>query len=206
MGPSGDPGTGTLPRGYRSPMPSHSRIAAERSSATRLGVTLIEMLIVVIMIGILAGIAASRLDWGRYRADGVSRVVLAELSAAQRLAVSLQEDVIVTLPDSSRMRIHEDRNNNDAIDSDERVRLVVLDHRYKFGRGTMPDTPSPAEPTELTAIKFRRDGSADHSGTLYISGPEYDANCRRCRAVTLTRATGRLVIYSYATGTWKRGN
>ena len=188
-------------------MPSHPPYTqARRRLTARSGVTLFEMLIVVVMIGILAGIAASRLDWGRYRADGVSRVVLAELSAAQRLAVSLQEDVIVTLPDSNRMRIHEDRNNNDAIDSDERVRMVVLDHRYKFGRGTMPDTPSPADPTELASVKFRRDGSADHGGTFYISGPEYDANCRRCRAVTLARATGRVVIYSYATGTWKRGN
>ena len=168
--------------------------------------TLFEMLIVVVMIGILAGIAASRLDYGRYRADGASRVVMAELSAAQRIAVSLQEDVIVTLPDSNRMQIHEDQDNDGAVGTGERVRMVVLEDRYKFGRGTMPDTPAPAEPTELTSVKFRRDGSADHGGTFYISAPEYDPNCRRCRAVTLARATGRVVIYSYATGAWKRGN
>ena len=70
----------------------------------------------------------------------------------------------------------------------------------------MPDTPSPADPTELTGFTFRRDGSANRSGTLYISGPEYDPTCHHCRAVSLTRATGRVVIYSYATGAWKRGN
>ncbi len=168
--------------------------------------TLFELLIVVVMIGILVGIAASRLDWGRYRADGVGRGVLAELSAAQRLAVSLQEDVIVTFPDSARMQIHEDQNNDGAVGGDERVRMIVLDHRYKFGRGSMPDTPSPAEPTELTSLTFRRDGSANRSGTLYVSGPEADAACRHCRAIAINRATGRAVFYSLATGAWSRAN
>ncbi len=168
--------------------------------------TLFELLIVVIMIGILVGICASRLDWGRYRADGVSRTVLAELSAGQRLAVSLQENVIVTMPDSNRLQFHEDRNNDGVIDSDERVRMLVLDDRYKFGRGSMPDTPAPADPTALTTLTFRRDGSANPARHLLLSGPEADPTCRHCRAVTLSRATGRTVIYSYATGTWKRGN
>lgn len=183
----------------------HLRLPGARRIGPR-GVTLIEMLIVIIMIGILAGIAASRLDWGRYRADGVSRGVMAEITAAQRLAVSLQEDVIITILDSTRMQVHEDADNNGVIGTGERVRMIVLDHRYSFGRRGMDDTPPPAEPTELTRFIFRRDGSANTSGTLYISGPEADPACHHCRAIAISRATGRSVMYSYATGAWKRMN
>jgi Tfp pilus assembly protein FimT len=169
-------------------------------------VTLFELLIVLVMIGILVGIAASRLDWGRYRADGVSRGVLAELSGAQRLAVSLQENVVISLPDSARMQVHEDRDNDGSVGGDERVRMIVLDHMYKFGRASIPDTPAPSDPTALTTLTFRRDGSANRSGTFYLSGPEADPSCRHCRAIAINRATGRAVIYSYATGAWKRMN
>lgn len=170
------------------------------------GMTLTELLIVVVMVGILTGIAASKLDWQRYRADSVSRGVMAELAGAQRLAVSLQADVRITQPASDRLAIHEDADNDGAVDSGERVRTVVLEEGYALRKVSAPDVPSPSDPTQLTAVVFRRDGSASRSGTFYVEATAGDADCRRCRAVSVTRATGRVVWFSKSQGTWRRGN
>ncbi len=170
--------------------------------------SLIEMMIVVILIGILAGIAASKLDWNRYRAEAVARGALSDISTAQRTAVSLQTDVRITTVSNDRLQIHEDANNNGAIDGTERVTYAVLDHGYQFGQGTIAATPAPADATDLSAVTvvFRRDGSASRGGSYYISSSNYDPTCKYCRGIAISRSTGRAVSYSRATGTWVRGN
>jgi prepilin-type N-terminal cleavage/methylation domain-containing protein len=170
------------------------------------GVTLIELLVVIVLIGILSGIAASRLDWTKYRADSVSRGVMAELALAQRRAVSLQENVRVIVPDSARLQVHEDANDDNAIETGERVVSYPLEHNFIFAQGSAPNLSLAEDPTAVTTLTFRRDGSANRSGTFYISGPGYDPTCKHCRAVAVSRATGRVTWYSYATGTWQRAN
>ncbi|MGH7584273.1 MAG: pilus assembly FimT family protein [Gemmatimonadales bacterium] len=171
------------------------------------GVTLFEMLIVIAVIGILSAIALTRLDWKQFQADSAARGVMAELATAQRLAVSLQSNTVVTFPDSATMQILEDANDDGVASSSERVRHVPLENLFSFGKGGAPDLPSPEDPTELTStIIFHRDGSADRSGTVYLHGPGDDPTCKHCRAVAITRATGRVVEYSYASGAWKRAN
>ena len=177
-----------------------------RPRTSRAGLTLTEMLIVVSVIGILAAITGSRLDWTRYRADSAVRGLGAQLSAAQRTAVSLQNDVRVTVPSADRVRIHEDANNNGVEDSGERITQLVLEDGFRIGQGAMAALPTPADPAELTAFVFRRDGTSSRGGSLYVSSPRDDAACKWCRAVTISRATGRVVTYSHARGTWVRGS
>lgn len=170
--------------------------------------SLIEMLIVVVLIGLLAGIAASRLDWNRYRAESVARGVLSSIATAQRTAVSLQTNVRLTTVSGDRLRIHEDANNNGSIDGSERVIFSVLDHGYRLGQGSIEGTPVPADATDLSTVTvvFRRDGSASRGGTFYVSSSNYDPDCKYCRGVAISRSTGRAVSYSRATGAWVRGN
>ncbi|MES2123963.1 MAG: type II secretion system protein [Gemmatimonadota bacterium] len=188
----------------------HKSVCADRGirapgkGARRAGLTLMEMMITLVVIGILSAIAASRLDWGKYRADSVGRGLLTDLANAQRLAVSLQANVRVTIPDPSRLQIHEDADDNGVADPGERIRSLPLDDNYRFAKGTAEDTPAPADPTALTVLTFRRDGSANRNGTFYLSGPGDDPTCHHCRALVVTRATGRVVLYSHASGAWKR--
>ena len=179
-----------------------------QSRSDRDGFTLIEMLIVIIMIGILAGMMASRLDYTSYRANSIARGVLAELNTAQRTAVSLQNDVRVTTVDGTALRIHEDTDNNGSVNGSERVTSVPLEHSFRFGKGSMSDVPAPADPTDLSTVTlvFRRDGTASRAGTFYISSSQADDDCKYCRAVAVARATGRTVLYSMATGSWERKN
>jgi len=187
----------------RPPRPPSSRPGTPGTA----GVTLFEMLIVIAMIGILSAIALTHLDWKQFQADSAARGVMAELATAQRLAVSLQNDMIVTFPDSATMQIVEDANNDGSASGGERVRHVPLDNRFAFGKVGAPDIPSPDDPTEITSsVTFHRDGSADQSGTIYVHGPLEQSDCKHCRAISISRATGRVVWYSYGSGTWKRAN
>jgi type II secretory pathway pseudopilin PulG len=169
-------------------------------------VTLVEMLVVFVMIGILSAMALTRLDWKRYQADSAGRGVMGELATAQRLALSLQSNMVITLPDTGRMRIVEDLNNDGVASSGERVRTVPIENFFYFGTGGAPAIPAPDDGTSITSTTFHRDGSADRSGTFYLRGPGYDPACKHCRAVAVARATGRVVWYTYASGSWKRAN
>ena len=186
--------------------PSGNRSADPAAVAGASGVTLLELLVAIVMVGILCAIGLTRLDWKRYQADSAGRGVMAELATAQRLALSLQSNIVVTLPDSGRMQVLEDKNNDGSASSDERVRTVPIDNFFAFGTGGAPTLPAPDDGTAITTITFHRDGSADHSGTFYLHGPGYDPTCKHCRAVTVARATGRVVWYTYASGSWIRAN
>src|ERR1019366_1554952 len=121
-------------------IPRHSR---GLQALGMLGVTLLELLVVITMIGILSAVAMSRLDWRRYQVDAGARGVMAELATAQRLALSLQSNMVITFPDTSRMKIVEDANNDGLASAGERVRYVVLDNHVAFGKATAPNVPSP---------------------------------------------------------------
>jgi prepilin-type N-terminal cleavage/methylation domain-containing protein len=170
------------------------------------GVTLLELLIVITMIGILSAVAMTRLDWKRYQADAAGRGAMAELATAQRLALSLQSNMVVSFIDSTRMQILEDANNDGTAGASERIRTVVLDNNFYFGKASAPDLPAPEDPSTFTTLTFHRDGSADKSASLYLHGPGLDTACKHCRAIAINRATGRVVWYSYASGSWRRIN
>lgn len=187
------------------PAPVNRSIPGPSARGT-LGVTLLELMVVIVMIGILSAVAMSHLDWKRYQADASGRGIMGELSTTQRLALSLQSNMHVTFPDSTRMMILEDANNDGTAGSGERVRYVVLDNNFRFGKANAPDLPAPEDPNTFSTVVFHRDGSADRNGTLYLHGPGADPNCKHCRAVAISRATGRVVWYSYASGSWKRAN
>lgn len=187
-------------------VPFRSRPSRGRLDHGARGVTLFELMLVVTIIGILSGIALTRLDWTRYRADAAGRTIMAELASAQRLGLSLQSNIVITFPNSTRMMVLEDIDNSGTPSAGERVHYVTLNDNFAFGRANAPDVPNPDAATMLTGLVFHRDGSSDASGTVYLHGPGYDPNCRRCRAVSITRATGRIVWYSLASGAWRRAN
>src|SRR5690606_22100764 len=77
-----------------------------------------------------------RIDIARIQVNSAMQTVGMALLAAQRDAVAKQHDVLVLFDTTAHhLRIVNDANNNGVIDAGERVRVLPLDDRVRFGRG-----------------------------------------------------------------------
>lgn len=178
------------------------------------GFTIIEVLMVVVLIGLIAGIAIPRMNIGSYRVNGAARSVASLLVRAQRLAVTNQYDVNVLFDvGSNAIRIHEDADEDNVIDASERVRRYPLGEGVVFGLGGAPTRPAGAGPVTFTRqlagvaeLIYRRDGSASENGAIYITTPNAtEANrTRDARSIEVVRATGRPQWYTYTGTAWVR--
>jgi prepilin-type N-terminal cleavage/methylation domain-containing protein len=187
---------------------------ARRPVRARRGFTLLELVVVLIMIGIIAGMAVPRLNYEKYRADAGMRTVRTILQSAQRNAIMRQTNVVVGFDIANRsMRIVEDANNNCTIDSGERSTSRPLEDGAKF---SVPTTGySGAVSTAviganlctmagLPAIQFLRDGAASTDLEIYLTssrGTQVDY-----RLVRVTMATGRTESFRFDGSTWTRLN
>ena len=174
----------------------------------RRGYSLGELLWVIVILSIIAALAMPRLDWMKYRVNSEVRNVSMQLAYAQRLAVSLQHNVQVTIDHAARrLIVDEDANNDGTYQANERRRVTQLDDGINFERVTAPNLPAPAPTNELTQIIFRRDGSADQAGVLFLNtsrGLNLN-NANDTRALEIIRATGRAITYKYTGSGWVKG-
>jgi Tfp pilus assembly protein FimT len=171
------------------------------------------MLTVVVIMGMLLSLALPRSGIASYQANSGARVVATVLSYAQRLAISQQSDIRVGFDvPNRRLRLHEDRNNDNVIDANERVVFTNLPEGVTFGRGTAPARPLGGAVVTfsktqgaLPVLIFRRDGTASESGVVYlttIAGLSIDRTSD-VRAVEVSAGPGRSTWTSFATGIWK---
>lgn len=190
-------------------------MTSEAKSSLR-GFTLVEALIVVVIIGLVAAIALPRIGTSRYTMNAAARSITGTLSYAQRMAISQQANINVAFDAAQRsLRIHEDRDNDLAIDAGERVTVTPLAEGVTFGRGGAAPRPFGGGVIQLVRTQvglpvliFRRDGTVSEQGGFYITTISGLATGRvtDVRAVEFSRATGRTTWFSYATSTWKRGD
>lgn len=197
VGPTGDRWNQDIPR------------AAPR------GVTLVELMIIMTLMGILAGIAAPFIDVAKYRSRAAVRELGSTLLAAQRLAVTRQHNVIVAFDvPNGRLRLHEDSNNNGLLDDGEAIRFVVLGEGIVFGRGGAPARPMGDGPVtfggrqnDMPSVTFQRNGAASEAGGFYVTSTR-DARtgtfAEDARAVEIERSTGRATWFRYTSSGWQR--
>ena len=176
------------------------------------GFTMVEVVIVLALVGIMASIAAPLLSPGRWRADSGVQELMANLNAAQRLAVLRQHDVVVTfLVDERQVRLHRDTDNSGTEDIGEDVRFLQLPETVGFGHGSAPPMTAGAEAVTFEVhgdgptLVFHRSGSASESGAAYLRPLEgsMSLDAEAVRAVTVVRSTGEVRCYSYRTGSWE---
>jgi prepilin-type N-terminal cleavage/methylation domain-containing protein len=180
------------------------------------GFTLVELVLVMVIVGVLTGIALPHIDLQRYRADTAMQGIGTVLLASQRLAVTRQHDVIVRFDARGRaVVVHEDADNDQTLDAGERERRVPLGDEVVFARGVAPAHPMEADVIGfshvvrgLPAVTFHRNGAASEAAGFYlttrraVNGNDHPDDTR---FVQIDRATGRSSWLRYGNAGWQRG-
>jgi prepilin-type N-terminal cleavage/methylation domain-containing protein len=187
-------------------------------AGSRLGMTLLEIIIVLVVLSIVMTIAMWKIDIARYQINGDQQVLGTALIAAQRQAIAKQHNIIVLFDNTRRtMRVISDSNNNGKLDAGEHVITVQLSDRVRFGLGTAApmtwgSTPISFTITEgasgLPAVIFYRNGSASESRGVYLCSTRAMTDAtyvRDVRALHVERATGRVEWFHYDGANWVRG-
>jgi prepilin-type N-terminal cleavage/methylation domain-containing protein len=184
------------------------------------GFTLIEMLIVIVIIGILAGFSLPKINISRIRSKAAIQTLGTTMLALQRDAISRQHNVVVMIDlTTNTLRALYDSTNDITINNNERTRAIPLGEEIVFGRpGAVPARSFGANPvsfttTEVTtgqpSIVLYRNGSAKEFGGLYLSTRKammgVPGHQGETWAMEVVRATGRAEWLRWTGSAWVRG-
>lgn len=185
-----------------------------RTILSRTGITLVELLVVILIVGLLTSLAFPSVDSLRSQSESAMLSLGTTLQAAQRESVARQHDVVVMFDGTqNRLQLVFDANNNGVADGGERVRGVALDPSIVFGRGVAPARAFGAAPINLVGggqmLVFHRNGSTSASGGIYLTSTRgATGDLRRIKdtkAIEIIRATGRIEWFRYNGVAWFRG-
>jgi prepilin-type N-terminal cleavage/methylation domain-containing protein len=184
----------------------------------RRGFSIIELVIVMVVMGVFAGLAIPRVSAGWNRAEAAAQQIRGVFLTAQRTSLTRQYDVIVSFDTArSLVRIGEDTNNDGII-------TATNPAEWKFwrsiGDGKFMIPPVRADNVTsgstsivgtfktvdgMPSILFHRDGSASSDAEIYV-GNTFKRQPTDWRLVTLVRSTGRSDLYRLSGGkTWIAG-
>jgi len=181
----------------------------------RNGFTLIELVTVLAIIGIIVTFTIPRVDISGYRATGSVQVLGTTMMTAQRQALTQQHNIVVWFDSAGRtIKIHQDRDNDTAIDAAEHVRTVYIGEGMVFGLGAAPARGALTNVINVTrtsggtkVLIFHRDGSASEAGGFYVTSLRAAQGAPRptdTRLVIFDRATGRASWYRYGQSGWAK--
>ena len=180
----------------------------------RRGVTLIEMMIVVVLLDLVSALALPKLNLAQFRTDNSVRAVRTTLQTAQRLAITRQYDVIVSFDTvNQRIRVVEDLNNNYTADAGERVSWTPLDQGVRFATpatglngavATSVVGTNVLSVNSMPRVVFLRSGSASSYIEVYLTAAGNEG--AEWRGVQVTQSTGRTVWYRWLLTAWDKAS
>jgi prepilin-type N-terminal cleavage/methylation domain-containing protein len=182
---------------------------------SRRAFTLVEIMMVMVLIGIVAGFAVSRVNVTGYRMDSNIRLLQNALIGAQQTAITRNTHVQVMFDATQhRVRILQDTDNDGTVGVSETVVYRALDNArfltpattldgalaiYLTGPGVI-ETGNPLQ----RAIRFAPNGSLSGDVVLYIGSTSDRPD--DMRALTIVGATGRTGFWSHGGGAWAQRN
>ena len=182
-----------------------------REAASRRGMTLVELAVVLTVVGVVAGFAAPYASSGQFQSDAAARKLHVTLMAAERLAVARQHNVVVSFDTTGHtVRTLEDRDGDGTVDLGERVTWHPLGDNAYFAAppSALPgSTPAAVSGARLRvvdgmpSVTFRRNGAASTNVELYVAAGSRGR--RFHRAVAVTQATGRPEWFRWLGDQWK---
>lgn len=177
------------------------------------GFTLVELAVVLVLLGILAGFAMPHIDVARSRVDEGIREAAMFLMGARQKAVLEQHDVVVTFDTAQGMAYAlEDLNDNGVQDPGETKEGWKLPAGIVFGRGSAPAGPIGTQVVSFTGqvnglpeVTFYRNGSASEHAGFYLTTTRGSsaAYATDARCLDVERSTGRISAYEYHSPDWQ---
>lgn len=168
---------------------------------------------VLVIFGILAVMAAPRINLAPARTRSAANAAGSTLLAAQRAAVARQQNVVISFDaPGKRIRVHYDANGDGLIQATEQAFWQPLPEGVVFGRAGAPAGRAGASAVSfvgreagLPAVFFMRNGSASEEGGFYLATALEQARgtSSNVRMVVIDRATGRPNWQVYEGGKWK---
>ncbi|MBT3774519.1 MAG: prepilin-type N-terminal cleavage/methylation domain-containing protein [Gemmatimonadales bacterium] len=178
----------------------------------RAGFSMVELIMVMLLMGILAGIAAPSLRPEKFQLDAAAVLVASSINAQQLAAVLRQHNVVLAFDTvENRLRVHYDEDNDNTIDTAENWYVIELDDNVRFSLGGATARPLGSTPISVTgaqdsipALTFRRNGSASEESIIYITSMKSinESSGKDTRSIEIERATGRTRCYSFSSGAW----
>jgi prepilin-type N-terminal cleavage/methylation domain-containing protein len=180
---------------------------------SRRAFTLIEIIMVMALIGIVAGWSITKFRASGYRMDSNIRMLQNALIGAQQTAITRNVTVVIRFDaDSHRILVHQDADGDDAVGASE-----VSSYRPLFdgARFIVPDSTIDGAPAnyitgagvvELAgakrAIRIAPNGSLTGDVVVYLG--TISARPADMRALTIVGATARTAFWSRSSGSWRQ--
>jgi type II secretory pathway pseudopilin PulG len=185
--------------------------------ALEAGYSLAELLLVLGMMGILAGMAVFQIGASRPGAvgDGAMRALLAQINSARELAITQRRNMRLTFTTGNLVQIIREEVPGPTLTT---ISTTLFEGGVQFLMVSgLPDTPdafgNASAVTFATAtgtpleIKFSTDGTFVNQDGLMLNGTVFVAlpnQALSARAVTVLGSTGRVRGYRWDGRIWKR--